>query len=72
MKYLNTNFMEFKRYIRKKTEDENIDLDFYLDDEDYVIIYFNCLLRGVDPFKLTIDEINYILVKTLLEAVFES
>lgn len=72
MKYLKTNFMKFKRYFRKKAEDENIDLDFYFDNEDYITIYFTCLLQGVDPVKLTIKEINDILVKVLFEAKNES
>lgn len=72
MKYLKRNFMKFKRYFRKKAEDENIDLDFYLDNEDYITIYFICLLQGVDPVKLSIKEINDILVKVLFEARNES
>lgn len=72
MKYLKRNFMKFKRYFRKKAEDENIDLDFYLDNDDYITIYFTCLLQGFDPVKLTIKEINDILVKVLFEAKNES
>lgn len=72
MKYLKRNFMKFKRYFRKQAESENIDLDFYFDNEDYIIIYFTCLLQGVDPVNLTIEEINDILVKVLFEVINES
>ena len=68
MKILYEDFLAFKLHFIKLAAQRNIDLDFYFDNEDFYIIYIHCLLTHKNPLKLTLDEINGVILNALLEA----
>ena len=67
MKNLYEDFLAFKLHFIKLAAEHNIDLDFYFDNEDFYTIYINCLLTHKNPLKLTLDEINDVILNALLE-----
>lgn len=67
MKNLYEDFLAFKLHFIKLAAQHNIDLDFYFDNEDFYTIYINCLLTHKNPLKLTLDEINDVILNALLE-----
>lgn len=69
MKYLSyKNYLAFKRNFKKEALKHTIDLDFYFTDDDYIFIFIKCIKNHVNPSQLSYDEINTIILNTLLEA----
>lgn len=68
MKYLTyKNYLEFKRNFKKEALKHDIDLDFYFTDDDYIFIFIRCLKKGKNPSQLKYDEMNTIILDSLLE-----
>ncbi len=68
MKYLSfKNYLDFKRNFKKEAIKHGIDLDFYFTADDYIFIFIRCLQKGKNPSQLKYDEINTIILESLVD-----